>query len=383
MDTLTTITVCFTLLLLMVAPASADCSGDGVAIVTKFSGGSHSACQIKQGQVELWVTPEDAKINPSPWYAMQITSDKPRQLKVKLNYAKGFKHRYWPKQSTDLKQWQRLDQQFVMVDDDAGTATFIVEANTQTRYLAGQELYRLSELTAWMNRLRLDAQVIGKSAQQRPLYYLQHSARTPKHRWVVLARQHPPEATGSLALEPFIEQLLKQFKDNPTLASCVQLDLYPMVNPDGVELGYWRHGTGHTDLNRDWGPFRQVESKSIWQHVQQQVGIKPTLMLDFHSTNRDVLYTQMPEKRVGSFTERWVKQLQKNISITYPDYIVNEQPGHSPHLDTTKTHFNRTFGIDAITFELGDETDRQVIKDYAIAAADALVAQVRSTESCR
>jgi len=44
--------------------------------------------------------PEAADINPSPWYAFRVTSDRKRQLKATLVYGTS-KHRYWPMVSED------------------------------------------------------------------------------------------------------------------------------------------------------------------------------------------------------------------------------------------------------------------------------------------
>ena len=75
------------------------------------------------------------------------------------------------------------------------------------------------------------------------------------------------------------------------------LVLVPLINPDGVDAGHWRHNMGGRDLNRDWGPFTQPEIQSIKRLIDEidEAGIAPKLMLDFHSTQRSRFYTQMPE----------------------------------------------------------------------------------------
>ena len=39
--------------------------------------------------------------------------------------------------------------------------------------------------------------------------------------------------------------------------------VYPLMNPDGVDEGHWRHNTGGIDLNRDWAHYNQPETRQV------------------------------------------------------------------------------------------------------------------------
>ena len=187
-------------------------------------------------------------------------------------------------------------------------------------------------------------------------------------------RQHPPEVTGAIAMQVFVEEILS---DTPLAARFRErfaVTVVPMLNPDGVVLGYWRHGTGGLDLNRDWGPFTQPETQlmqDLLERLDRQPDRNLRLFLDFHSTQRDVFYTipdELPTDPV-MFTSQWLANLQGRM----PDYAVNPDPGHNANLPTSKTYVYQTYGVPAATFEIGDETDRDLINRIGREASRAMM----------
>src|SRR3546814_6550764 len=43
----------------------------------------------------------------------------------------------------------------------------------------------------------------------------------------------------------------------------------PLLNPDGVVEGNWRGNINGQDLNRDWGPFSQSETRRSEEHTSE------------------------------------------------------------------------------------------------------------------
>jgi murein tripeptide amidase MpaA len=146
----------------------------------------------------------------------------------------------------------------------------------------------------------------------------------------------------------------------------------PLVNPDGVDAGHWRHNLGHVDLNRDWGPFKQPETTAVSQGIMAlSKSGRLYLHLDFHSTFHDVFYTQPDEEPTSpaGFTKLWLEGLQKRV----PDYHVNREKSPTPTPVTSAYWAHHTFGIPGITYEIGDNTDRAMLKRVAAAAAQEMM----------
>ena len=127
------------------------------------------------------------------------------------------------------------------------------------------------------------------------------------------------------------------------------------------------------DLNRDWLNFNQPETRAV---SQMFLGLKDNpenkvyFGIDFHSTQEDVFYTVTKDFETfpDRFSDRWLARLGEKL----PDYHINEDPSgaESP---TSKSWFYRTFNVDAVTYEVGDEVERPRIRMIATNAADAMM----------
>lgn len=133
-----------------------------------------------------------------------------------------------------------------------------------------------------------------------------------------------------------------------------------MLNPDGVDLGHWRHSAGGVDLNRDWGYYRQPEISQIANHIFNFTKSKKSdiiLGIDFHSTQEDVYYTYPGEhEHIMNFRNYWVESIENILgegkAYEEPD------PLESP---VSKGWFVVHFGADGVTYEVGDESPRAFI----------------------
>ena len=79
----------------------------------------------------ITITPENAPINMSPWYAFKVWSKKKKEITVKLVYPEFAKHRYSPQISTDGKKWKPLDAKFI-TEFEKGTAAFGPESRPKS-----------------------------------------------------------------------------------------------------------------------------------------------------------------------------------------------------------------------------------------------------------
>jgi hypothetical protein len=195
---------------------------------------------------------------------------------------------------------------------------------------------------------------------------------TNKPAIIVISRQHPPEVTGFFAMKAFIETLI-EVGGNNGFFDRYRLLVYPLMNPDGADLGHFRHNTGGVDLNRDWSVYHQPEIAQITQHMVNETKKHKNnvlLGLDFHSTFHDVYYTphESVKRKIPDFTKTWLESIRSALDID----DINESPGKGER-PTSSAWFNRQFGATGITYEIGDKTPREFIKKKGEVSAHALM----------
>ncbi len=94
-------------------------------------------------------------------------------------------------------------------------------------------------------------------------------------------------------------------------------------------------------------------------------------MLDFHSTRLNTFYTQLPSESnyAFDFATVWFDRTRERI----PDFEFKHDARPKSGQANTKNYFFDTYGIPAITYELGDETDRQTIAKTSPVFADEMM----------
>ncbi len=360
--------------------AANTCSRQGVAINSDFPAGAMQGCVFTaDNAVTVQISPEAEPINPSPWYAIRIETESAINLQVTLAYGE-YKHRYSPDLQIGDGPWQTLPDSAVSISEDEFEATVSLDLPASSQaLLAGQPLMDSASYQDWMHTLPtglLSQTTIGQSAEGRPLWRLES---TPKaETLLILGRQHPPETTGAQAMKFFIERLLadddlaRQFRDQ------VGLIVYPLLNPDGVDNGHWRLNMGGIDLNRDWGPFTQPETTQVNADIDAYLAQHETRLikaLDFHSTYREVFYTQEDDTATVApeLLPDWLAGFEAQMIDSYPDFEIDRSATHNPDRPTAKSYFSSRFNVASTTVEMDDNSTTEFIRDYAIAAAESLM----------
>jgi hypothetical protein len=147
------------------------------------------------------------------------------------------------------------------------------------------------------------------------------------------------------------------------------------VNPDGVDLGHWRHNANGVDLNRDWGTYNQPEVKQITSSIVKESKRNKAIILlglDFHSTQYDVYYTKEWDTStllLGDFKDEWLEEIDNRI----PDYKPNESCSEVEGSVFSNNWFYQQFNAIGITYEIGDNTPRDFIKLKASVAAEVMM----------
>lgn len=346
-------------------PEGTACSSRLVTIDDTFDGARRGACVVRNEQhFVLQIAPESSgKINDSPWYAFRLspTSDtKNDSVRITLKYINGH-HRYAPKISYDGNTWTTLEASRTVTTSNKRRATLTLPIGQRPMWVAAQELLMPERMTAWTRALADSTdgsvRVLGHSSEGRPIHIFEdHAGRDDVI--VMVGRQHPPEITGSYGLRGFVPALYEQSPLANSFREQYGIVLVPLMNPDGVVHGNWRHNMHDTDLNRDWGPFNQPETQLIKDYLDalDASGKNVRLFLDFHSTKRNVFYTQSDENptRPLNFATRWLDAASTRISDDYP---YEQAKRHNSELPTSKNYMYSRYGIPAITYELDDITD--------------------------
>ncbi len=307
--------------------------------------------------------PENEPINPSPWYAFRIWSPVDTSIYISFNSGK-YKHRYYPKWSEDGENWSLADSSNVLYDSTKIKYLKINLSSQDTIWVAGQEVISSRNVWDWCESLSKShddvlVNTIGTSRLGRPLKVLKIDAdTTSKPTLIILSRQHPPEVTGYKAMQFFVDEILSENHEATGFRKEFSVLIFPLLNPDGVDLGHWRHSAAGIDLNRDWARYNQPEIANVVEYIYSELGQNNVVMgIDFHSTYHDVFYTNDTLSRNRMVRDLWFEEMSKQIS----GYSVNEKssPIKRP---VSKSWFFSAFGVEGITYEVGDDTPEEFLE---------------------
>ena len=365
-----------------VVPAGEPCETSAFSVVDSFSGSRRGSCTVlSDDHVRLDIRPEsDGKINDSPWYAFKLSSTSPITAKISLRYHGGH-HRYWPKVSTDGLHWTPVDAEDIVVSADERRADIEIDLTSDPVWMAAQELVTPVIYGVWNRKTAkatgIPLKVLGSSTAGLPIHVFDSNAAADEVLFLV-GRQHPPEVSGSVAFFAFTETIFGDSDLARDFRTRFRVIAVPLLNPDGVVGGNWRHNLGSVDLNRDWGPFTQPETQLMAGLLDEldASGARLRMFIDFHSTGRNVFYALPDATHPPDFIPTWLGEARARIS-NYP-YELTQGPATS--MAIAKNYIYARYGIPAVTFEVGDETDRGATRVAARVFAEELMQLMLSQE---
>ncbi len=353
---------------------------DGVYFSNDFDGARLNKIErTGENSYTILITPENAPVNMSPWYAFKVWSKKKKEIFVRLTYPDFAKHRYSPLISKDGRKWKPLESSRI-TEEEKGTGDFGPESRPQRivmrlkpgkkpLWISAQELQTSKHVFAWMEKLakkrKLKTEEIGRSKEGKPLRMLSIGNPDSKKMILVISRQHPPEVTGYFAMQAFVEKIADRSKLSKQFRREFVVYVVPLMNPDGVDAGHWRHNAGGIDLNRDWTKFNQPEGKVISDFItkkEQETGGKFYFGIDFHSTWDDIYYPldrQFTDSHRPHLVWNWLEKIKQAI----PNYEPNIRPNArlEPAI-VSRNYFYASHKMEAIVFEIGDNTPRKFIR---------------------
>lgn len=356
---------------------------NGVYISNDFSGARlNGAVLSNDSLVSVLITPENEPINMSPWYSFKIWSEAKKNISLKLTYSKDASHRYYPKLSNDGVVWKNIDSTnytAVSKNNEAPKEAIIkIEVSSDTLWVSAQELINTTHVNLWESRLNNNPFVkkteIGKSSEGRSINTLRISNTDDKKMIVIFSRQHPPEVTGYLAMQEFVNTICEDTELSKKFRSQYTTYVIPNINPDGVDNGHWRHNKGGVDLNRDWKDFNQPETSAIRDFLNNTLkksGGKYLFSIDFHSTWQDIFYTIDPkaESNMSGFIPIWLNEVKKEFNEYEPNIrSIPDTIGIS-----SSTYMFYKHKAESLTYEVGDNTDREFVRLKGKVAAQKLM----------
>ncbi len=320
------------------------------------------------------------RINASAWYAFKLIPHTAGDAVITLRY-KGGHHRYWPKMSVDGLTWYPVDESNFVVSPDREQAEITIPLDSSPVWIAAQEIISPAIYNFWNKKTSratgVPLSLLGESKAGQPIHLFDTD---PKGKDVLflLGRQHPPEVSGAFAFFAFTESVLGDTELARTFRERFRVIAIPVLNPDGISGGNWRYNLGGVDLNRDWGRFKQPETALIGELLESldAEGARLRMFIDFHSTNKNVFYTQENPTNPPGFTARWLEAVKPVI----PDYSFTIKPGPGENRRVAKNHIYKRYQVPSITYEVGDETNRAVTRAAARVFAEELMRQMLNQE---
>lgn len=337
----------------------------------------------------LLISAENTPINPSPWYAFKVWSSTPREVVLKLTFQHS-RARYYPKVSQDGVHFTTLDSSlYTPISPGSGlhgiesvpeSFEIRLKLAQQTIWVCAQELYTSSNVHHWMDSLAMAQLVkldtIGYSKQNRPIALMEFGNASAKKAIIIISRQHPPEVTGFLAMKSFVETLAYDASPTATMfRETFMIYAVPLMNPDGVDNGHWRHNMGGVDLNRDWQNFHQPETAALRDFLleKEKEGRQFVFGVDFHSTWDDIYYpldTAVTTNADEMVIYDWMAQISKRL----PQKQTNiKASGNVEPTMVSRNYFYLQHDMPAIVFELGDNTPRGFLKEKGTVAGEELM----------
>ncbi len=351
------------------------CAAAGFTVVDDFAGARRGSCRaVDDDRVLLKIREEDRQVvNPSPWFSFRIEPEAAGSAEVTLDYG-SWTHRYRPKTSRDGVTWQPVPEERISLTRNGRRATLTLDLDREALWVSAQELITPDVYDAWNERIvrstDTELSLLGQSLEGRPIPMLSSPGERDEV-VLLIGRQHPPEVSGALAFFAFTSTVLddsplaRQFRERFAVIAV------PLLNPDGVVRGHFRHNVGRKDLNRDWGVFSQPETRLVGNLLDEldREGRKLVYFVDFHSTKRNLFYT-LPDDATDPprFFTDWFERARPRLAGV--DYPFENDPSIGENMTVAKAYINQRYGIPAVTYEVGDETDRDAARRAAVVFAE-------------
>ncbi|MEP5612149.1 MAG: M14 family metallopeptidase [Cyclobacteriaceae bacterium] len=358
----------------------------GVTASNQFDGARlNDFIQLSEKNFQATISPENIPVNASAWFSFKIWSDEKKAIQLSLKYT-HHKHRFIPKFSSDGKRWNSFEGQ-VALNRDSTMATFNVTVSPDTLWVSAQEVFSAKSTYDWIDSFIASKSFIskksaGKSLLDQDVFVLSSESEETKSSAVLVARQHPPEVPGgSIAFKAFFENIMSESDLAASFREKFNLYVFPLINPDGADLGNWRHNANGVDLNRDWEDFTQPETRIVRDFVTNKVeqeGKSISFGIDFHTSYSGPYLLILDSANEANMKTRIIPNWIEGVGddpLNMNDYRRRDQA-----LPYCYNWFYNALGAEAVTLEEGDEIDRDTIRARATLYADKWMESMLATK---
>ena len=363
-----------------------ECITEHVTIDFNFSGAGNSTCEvISSDHIRISVVPESKEsINPSPWYAFR-KSKNTKKILVELSYGE-YEHRYFPKIKKTNGNWEKINERDILIKNDGKNVLINLYPSKESQYISSQELITEDWYEDWYITLKennfLRSKIVGYSVQNRPIKAFFSNENINNPYIFILGRQHPPEVSSVFAIKGFVNELIGNINLSEEFLSKYNIFFVPLMNPDGVENGFWRYNYNKKDLNRDWGNFFQPETNSVKNFLDNLKNRnQPILYIDFHSTYKNIFYISDAQltNSYPNFLLNWLEKSRLELSKIGYNFSIKESYTNSNKV--SKNYFHNKYNIPSMTYEVSDTEERSKITKSSKILARNLITILLDSEN--
>jgi hypothetical protein len=199
------------------------------------------------------------------------------------------------------------------------------------------------------------------------------SART----LIVMTGQHPPEFTSIVAFRASLDVLLGETELARDFRRHFNIAIFPLMNPDGWYHGHWRCNANGIDPNRSWtehGTDEVPEVRHAIRAIREMPN--PVLFLDYHSTNKNVLYTGPDDDCEPRYV---VPEFHEALSRRAPEWPWSRETSHlskgtpASSGPPSRVWTTRVLKIPSVTWEFADIVGQERLAKVPAVGAEELM----------
>ncbi|MBK8809059.1 MAG: hypothetical protein IPO21_21480 [Bacteroidales bacterium] len=203
-----------------------------------------------------------------------------------------------------------------------------------------------NDIDTWQKDEFVKIDSIGASVQNRTIYMLSitdSKTNEKEFRIWIHARTHPNEVQSTFVTNEIIEYLLSDDEYITTLREKCIINIVPMINPDGVELGYGRENANQVNIESNWSSASPEIEVQVLKRVLDSLMKTSTpidIALNMHSASNckryfvyhaeagtSAKYVDMQKKFINHVKSEWTNGIEDwNYFVSWTSTTPTQYP---------------------------------------------------------